>query len=84
VNESCVDQGECELLRPFVDGGKAVLHVEYDNRDVEQRGMPAQGDGEQERECRGEEGARSRTGRRTGRRTRRPHGEAAEGDIDVR
>jgi hypothetical protein len=30
VNESCVDQGECELLRPFVDAGKAVLHVEYE------------------------------------------------------
>ncbi len=30
VNESCVDQGECELLRPFLDAGKAVLHVEYE------------------------------------------------------
>ncbi len=30
VNESCVDQDECELLRPFVDAGKAVLHVEYE------------------------------------------------------
>lgn len=30
VNESCVDLGECELLRPFVAAGKAVLHVEYD------------------------------------------------------
>jgi hypothetical protein len=30
VNESCVNLGECELLRPFVDAGKAVLHVEYD------------------------------------------------------
>jgi hypothetical protein len=30
VNESCVDQGECELLRPFVEAGKAVLHVEYE------------------------------------------------------
>jgi hypothetical protein len=29
VNESCVDLGECELLRPFVAAG-AVLHVEYD------------------------------------------------------
>jgi hypothetical protein len=30
VNESCVEEGECERLRPFIDAGKAVLHVEYD------------------------------------------------------
>jgi hypothetical protein len=30
VNESCVELGECELLRPFVVARKAVLHVEYD------------------------------------------------------
>jgi hypothetical protein len=30
VNESCVDEDECELLAPFVQAGKVVLHVEYD------------------------------------------------------
>ncbi|GAB3216649.1 endo alpha-1,4 polygalactosaminidase [Kineococcus gypseus] len=30
VNESCARYDECELLQPFVDAGKAVLHVEYD------------------------------------------------------
>jgi hypothetical protein len=30
VNESCVEEEECGRLRPFVDRGKAVLHVEYD------------------------------------------------------
>ena len=30
VNESCVEENECELLEPFVRDGKMVLHVEYD------------------------------------------------------
>ncbi|MGD9527686.1 endo alpha-1,4 polygalactosaminidase [Pseudonocardia sp.] len=30
VNESCVEYEECAALRPFVDAGKPVLHVEYD------------------------------------------------------
>ncbi|WP_432488260.1 endo alpha-1,4 polygalactosaminidase [Kineococcus sp. SYSU DK018] len=30
VNESCARYEECDLLQPFVDAGKAVLHVEYD------------------------------------------------------
>lgn len=30
VNESCVEEDECELLEPFVSDGKMVLHVEYD------------------------------------------------------
>jgi hypothetical protein len=29
VNESCVEEQECDLLRPFIAAGKAVLHVEY-------------------------------------------------------
>ncbi|MCI2238163.1 endo alpha-1,4 polygalactosaminidase [Kineococcus sp. TRM81007] len=29
VNESCARYDECDLLQPFVDAGKAVLHVEY-------------------------------------------------------
>ncbi|WP_223290986.1 endo alpha-1,4 polygalactosaminidase [Streptomyces avicenniae] len=30
VSEECAAFGECELLLPFVEQGKAVLHVEYD------------------------------------------------------
>lgn len=30
VNEECMQYDECERLQPFVDAGKAVLHVEYD------------------------------------------------------
>jgi hypothetical protein len=30
VNESCVAEGECESLLPFIAAGKAVLHVEYE------------------------------------------------------
>ena len=29
VNEQCAEFGECHLLAPFVNAGKAVLHVEY-------------------------------------------------------
>jgi len=29
VDEQCVEYDECSQLRPFVDAGKAVLHVEY-------------------------------------------------------
>lgn len=29
VNESCFAEDECERLTPFVEAGKAVLHVEY-------------------------------------------------------
>lgn len=29
VNEECMAWDECDTLRPFVDAGKAVLHVEY-------------------------------------------------------
>ncbi len=29
VNESCLRWDECDLLRPFIDHGKAVLHIEY-------------------------------------------------------
>ncbi|GAA2078638.1 endo alpha-1,4 polygalactosaminidase [Actinomadura alba] len=29
VNEQCAEFGECHLLTPFVNAGKAVLHVEY-------------------------------------------------------
>lgn len=32
VNEQCFEYDECGLLRPFVDAGKAVLHVEYSHR----------------------------------------------------
>lgn len=30
VNEECEQYDECSMLDPFVDAGKAVLHVEYD------------------------------------------------------
>ncbi|GAA1542602.1 endo alpha-1,4 polygalactosaminidase [Kribbella lupini] len=30
VNEECMRYDECDLLRPFVAAGKAVLHVEYE------------------------------------------------------
>ena len=30
VNEECAEFAECDLLRPFVADGKAVLHVEYE------------------------------------------------------
>ncbi|KAI5802948.1 glycoside hydrolase superfamily [Geopyxis carbonaria] len=29
VNEQCVEQGECELYRPFIDAGKPVFGIEY-------------------------------------------------------
>jgi hypothetical protein len=29
VNESCLRWDECDLLRPFIENGKAVLHIEY-------------------------------------------------------
>lgn len=29
LNEECAAYEECELLTPFVEGGKAVLNVEY-------------------------------------------------------
>lgn len=31
INEECVTHDECGLLRPFVDAGKRVFHVEYTN-----------------------------------------------------
>lgn len=30
LNEQCFEYEECEALRPFIDAGKAVFHVEYD------------------------------------------------------
>ncbi|MEV3990792.1 endo alpha-1,4 polygalactosaminidase [Streptomyces sp. NPDC049837] len=29
INEECVAKKECEALEPFIEAGKAVLHVEY-------------------------------------------------------
>lgn len=29
VNEQCVEYQECDMLKPFLDQGKAVLHAEY-------------------------------------------------------
>ena len=29
VNEECFQYGECDLLKPFVDSGKAVFGIEY-------------------------------------------------------
>ena len=29
VNEECFQYGECNLLKPFVDAGKAVFGIEY-------------------------------------------------------
>lgn len=29
VNEQCVQYGECDLFRPFIDAGKPVFHIEY-------------------------------------------------------
>ena len=34
INEECVTYDECAAIRPFIQNGKAVFHVEYvDNRD---------------------------------------------------
>lgn len=30
IDEGCFSYDECEMLAPFIDAGKAVLHVEYD------------------------------------------------------
>ena len=30
INEECARYGECHLLVPFIQAGKAVFHVEYD------------------------------------------------------
>jgi hypothetical protein len=30
VNEECMRYDECDQLKPFLEAGKAVLHVEYD------------------------------------------------------
>ncbi|OEJ96554.1 endo alpha-1,4 polygalactosaminidase [Streptomyces thermolilacinus] len=30
VNEQCAQYDECDALKPFLDAGKAVLHVEYE------------------------------------------------------
>ena len=35
VNEQCFEYDECDLLRPFIDSGKAVLNAEYAQRFVE-------------------------------------------------
>ena len=29
VNEQCVQYGECEVFRPFIEQGKPVFHIEY-------------------------------------------------------
>ncbi|SMY24161.1 unnamed protein product [Zymoseptoria tritici ST99CH_1A5] len=29
INEECTFYNECELYKPFIDAGKAVLHIEY-------------------------------------------------------
>jgi len=29
LNEQCYQYNECDLLKPFIAAGKAVLHVEY-------------------------------------------------------
>ncbi|KAF2268320.1 hypothetical protein CC78DRAFT_530235, partial [Lojkania enalia] len=29
VNEQCVEYGECETFKPFIDAGKPVFHIEY-------------------------------------------------------
>jgi hypothetical protein len=29
LNEECFDWNECDMLRPFIQAGKAVFHVEY-------------------------------------------------------
>ncbi|MFP5072073.1 endo alpha-1,4 polygalactosaminidase [Pseudonocardia nantongensis] len=31
VNERCFAEAECSTLQPFVDAGKAVLHIEYES-----------------------------------------------------
>ncbi len=30
MNEQCVQYDECDALKPFLNAGKAVLHIEYD------------------------------------------------------
>lgn len=32
VNEECAEFGECDALTPFIEAGKAVFHVEYQER----------------------------------------------------
>jgi len=29
LNEECLSYDECDLLKPFLEAGKAVFHVEY-------------------------------------------------------
>lgn len=29
INEQCLQYNECHLLKPFIDAGKAVFHIEY-------------------------------------------------------
>lgn len=29
MNESCIEYTECKVFSPFIDSGKAVLHIEY-------------------------------------------------------
>jgi hypothetical protein len=29
VNEQCVEYGECETFKAFIDAGKPVFHIEY-------------------------------------------------------
>jgi hypothetical protein len=31
VNEQCVEYGECETFKPFIEAGKPVFHIEYPN-----------------------------------------------------
>ena len=32
INEECITYDECDAVRPFIDAGKAVFHVEYVDR----------------------------------------------------
>ena len=35
INEECFEWDECDALKPFIDAGKAVFHVEYSENDLE-------------------------------------------------
>jgi endo-alpha-1,4-polygalactosaminidase (GH114 family) len=32
INEECMSYSECDMLRPFIDNGRAVFHIEYVNQ----------------------------------------------------
>ena len=37
VNEQCFEYSECQYLTPFIDKGKPVLNVEYEQKDIQNK-----------------------------------------------